>query len=86
MGRDPEGRQAQVGPAWTNPNPEPEPDPHPHPHPHPHPNLNPNPSPNPNPNPNQVTLMFEALLAAVSAAVEQKAGKALLAASRRGGS
>ena len=35
---------------------------------------------------NNVTLMFEALLAAVSAAVEQKAGKALLAASRRGGS
>ena len=35
---------------------------------------------------NNVTLMFEALFAAVLAAVEQKAGKALLAASRRGGS
>ena len=35
---------------------------------------------------NNVTLMFEALFAAVLAAVEQKAGKALLAVSRRGGS
>ena len=35
---------------------------------------------------NNVTLMFEALFAAILAAVEQKAGKVLLAASRRGGS
>ena len=35
---------------------------------------------------NNVAAMFEALLAAVSAAVEQKAGKALLAASRRASS